>query len=182
MKSKIVAISAISSSLVAISLTFASYFSVATLIGLVLTSIFVILPLYYNSYKGAFLSFLIGGILAVLFSGFNFLSVVFPAYFLFFGAFPIVYFLANKKAFNKYIVAIIGVIWCLILVYGTFYFYTVVLGLEINFKFEIINKFITIFLGIGAVGFYFFFVAYIKSVRIFIDKYLSKVFKANDKK
>ena len=85
MKSKLITISAISSALITIVLTIGAYIEVADLLALVVATIFVALPLYFNSYIASILSFLAGGILALIFSGFNFLSVVFPAYFGFFG-------------------------------------------------------------------------------------------------
>lgn len=177
MKSKFIAISAISAGLITLCLTLGAYFQFASIIALVLTSIFVFLPLYYNSYKGAFLCYGTGGLLAFMFSGFNYLSIVFPAYFAFFGLFPIVFLRCREKAYNKYLTAIFGVIWCLLLFYGGYYFYTLVLGGEIIFKHEFINQFINVFLALVSVAFYFFYTAYLRTFKRVIDGYIERIIK-----
>ena len=89
MKSKIISLSAISAGFVAISLIIGAYIEITDLFMVVVASVFVLLPLYLKSYKGSFLAFLAGGVIAVLCSGFN-LALIFPAYFAFFGIYPIV--------------------------------------------------------------------------------------------
>ena len=71
MKSKIISISAISAGFIAILLTIGSYFEITDLITTVVASCLVLLPLYYNSYKGMILTYLVGGVIAFMFSGFN---------------------------------------------------------------------------------------------------------------
>ena len=51
MKSRLLAISAISAALVAISLTVGAYVDMADIFSLVIASAFVLLPLYYDSFK-----------------------------------------------------------------------------------------------------------------------------------
>ena len=89
MKSKVVSLSAISASFIAVALAVGTYFEIADLFMLVTASVFVLLPLYLKSYKGSFLAFLAGGVIALLISGFNF-SLIYPAYFGFFGIYPLV--------------------------------------------------------------------------------------------
>ena len=100
MKSKVIALSAISAGFIAISLTAGAYIDLIDLITVIAASIFVILPLYYNSYAGCFMANAAGGILAFLFSGFNIFSVVFPAYFAFFGIYPIIKAITYGKIKN----------------------------------------------------------------------------------
>ena len=52
MKSKFIAISAVSASFVAIVLIVGAYISFFDVYALLLSSVFVILPLYFNTYKG----------------------------------------------------------------------------------------------------------------------------------
>ena len=85
MKSKTIALSAISAGFVAIILTVGAYVEFTDVFMLAVSSIFVLLPLYFNSYKGSILAFIVGGVIAFLVSGFNILSIVFPSYFGFFG-------------------------------------------------------------------------------------------------
>ena len=87
MKSKVLALSAVSASFIAVFLTLGAYIELVDLVAVVVASIFVLLPLYMKSYKGSLLAYLAGGLLAFLISGFNILSLVFPAYFAFFGIF-----------------------------------------------------------------------------------------------
>ena len=181
MKSKFVAISAISAGFIALCLTVGAYFSVASLVALVLSSIFVFMPLYYNSYKGAFLCYGVGGIIAFLFSGLNYLSIIFPAYFGFFGLFPIIYLYCKTKNLNNIVITIVGIVWCLILFYGGYYFYTLALGGEIVLKYDFITQFINVFLGVVSVCFFFFFSAYLNTFKRVIDGYLQRIIK-NDKK
>ena len=119
MKSKVVAISAISAGFVALSLIAGAYISVADLFALVVASVFVILPLYYGSYKGAFLAFLAGGVIALLCALPTIaMTVVFPAYAAFFGLYPIVRLWLREKNVHKAVVIAIGIVWCVAAVYG----------------------------------------------------------------
>ena len=177
MKSKFITISALSSGLIAIVLTLGAYFSFASLVALALSSIFITLPLYYNSYKGALLCYGVGGVIAFLFTGFNYLSIVFPTYFLFFGIFPIFYLFMKSKSVNKILVSILGVVWCLILFYGGYYYYTLALNGTIIFKYDFINQLINLFLGLAGFVFYFFYTAYLTTFKKVIDGYLDRVIK-----
>ncbi|MBQ8426349.1 MAG: hypothetical protein IJX16_01145, partial [Clostridia bacterium] len=112
MKSKVIALSAISSAIIAVLLTLGAYIELLDLFALVIASIFVILPLYYKSYLGSLLCYLSGGVLAFLCSGFNILSIVFPAYFCFVGLYPIIKCKMMDKSSNRILGLIIGAIWC----------------------------------------------------------------------
>ena len=55
MKSKIISLSAISASFIAIALIIGAYIEITDLFMVVISSVFVLLPLYLKSYKGSFL-------------------------------------------------------------------------------------------------------------------------------
>lgn len=180
MKSKIISISAISAGLTAITLTIGAYIEFTDLFALVVSSVFVILPLYFNSYKGSLLCFLAGGVIAFLFSGFNFLSLVFPSYFLFFGIYPILAIFARQKNFNKTLRLIIGLIWCVAFFYGAYFYYFGVMGMNVGTYpawASIVFENLLIFVGIFAVIFYFIYDRYIFVLKKFSDRYLYKILK-----
>lgn len=182
MKSKTVAISAISSALIAIALTVGVFFEVADLFALAVSSAFVIIPLYKNSYLGCFLSYLIGGVIALIFSGFNiFYSVVFPAYFLFFGIYPILRNMMQDKKNNRLVPIVIGLLWCVLAVIGIFYYYTLVIGLNLDtipsFIPQFVKDYFVFLLVLFAVVFYFIFDRYVLVMRVFFDRYLTRISK-----
>lgn len=182
MKSKTIAISAISSALIAIALTVGVFFEVADLFALAVSSAFVVIPLYKNSYLGCFLSYLIGGVIALILSGFNiFYSVVFPAYFLFFGIYPILRNMMQDKKFNRIVTIIIGLLWCIIAVVCMFYYYTLVMGLNLDaipsFIPQFIKDNIIILIILFAVIFYFIFDRYVLVMRVFFDRYITRISK-----
>ncbi len=177
MKSKLIAISAISAGFVAIFLTVGAYVQMLDLFVLVVASVFVILPLHYNSYKASILTFLAGGVIAFLFSGFNILSVVFPAYFGFFGIYPIIKNLMAEKKLNAVVAKLIGFVWCVLAVFGIYFYYTLIMG-EIFSGLPIwVENNIYIAVAFIAVIFYF---VYDYSIYIFkkvIDRYLDRIIK-----
>lgn len=182
MKSKDIAISAISASLCAITLIIGLYVEMADLFALVVSSAFITLPLIGKSKVGSFLSFLAGGTIAMIISGFNFaFSVVLPAYFLFFGAYPLVRKILYLKNVKVVAIKIIGLIWCVIAVYGIFFYYSYVMNIPFNDFPEWFPKFITdnlaYFLSILAVIFYFVYDRYVVFVYVFFDRYVGKVIK-----
>ena len=177
MKSKIISISAIAAGFTAIVLLFGAYVEAIDLFSIVLSSVFVVLPLYYGSYKGSFLAYLAGGIIAFLCSGFNVLSLVFPAYFVFFGIYPIVKSKMHEVNMNRCVRIILGLLWMLISVYGIYFYYVnimhgIVEGLPEWFVDNVLYF-------VGAIGVIFFFIydRFLIVVRIFINRYLSKIIK-----
>lgn len=182
MKSKLITLSAVSAALTALSLTIGAYFEVADLFALVLSSAFVILPLYFKSKTASFLSFFVGGILGVIFSGFNFTySIVFPAFFTFFGIYPIVRNIIIEKNFNNVLAVIIGLIWCIAVFYGMYFYYTGVMGLDLSslpsWMPAWVSDFIIYFIGLISVVFYFIFDRYVIVVKYFFDRYLNRIIK-----
>ena len=180
MKSKLIAISAISASLLAIVLTLGAYIELADVFMLTISSVFVILPLYYNSLKGSILTYLVGGIIAFLFSGFNVMSIVLPSYFAFFGLYPIIFWIMKSKNVKKIFKIIIGVIWSAIFIYGIFYYYTLVMQVPIG-AFpawaEWIVNYIEIVLGVLSVIFFFIYDKYVEVLIKVSNYYLRKIVK-----
>ncbi len=177
MKSKLIAISAISAGFIAILLTVGAYVQMLDLFVLVVASVFVILPLYYKSYKASVLSFLAGGVIAFLFSGFNFLSVVFPAYFAYFGIYPLISTLMREKKLKTVIRKIIGLIWCALAIYGIFFYYTLVMKEAFTGLPEWVENNIYWILAVIAVIFYFVYDYSLLMCRRAVDKYLSRIIK-----
>ena len=177
MKSKLISISAISAGFSAIVLTIGAYFEMADLFCLVIASVFVLMPLYFNSFMGSFLSFLAGGIIALIFSGFNFLSLVFPSYFLFFGAYPILaWFLRSKKVSEK-VIFIIGLIWSVAFFYGGYFYYTAVMKVSLSDLPAFLANNILYFLPVVALIFYFVYHKFIFVIKFWLDKYLKRIVK-----
>ena len=189
-KSKIIATSAVSASLVAISLTFGAYVSLIDVFSVVIASFFVILPLYVGSYKGCFLSFFVGGIIAFFISGFNLLSIVFPSYFLYFGIYPIVRLIVGKKSENvdydeskgkkrarKIIVAVIGEVWTVAVFYGIYFYYTLVMNLPINDLPEFVANNVYLFIAVVGLVFYFIFDRFVIVSKNFYENFLDRIIK-----
>lgn len=177
MKSKIISLSAISAGLIAISLTIGAYFEIADIFSVVIASVFVLLPLYYKSYKGAFLAFLVGGIVAMIISGFNIYSLVFLVYFTFFGIYPIIRNLLVKINIKKYLIIIIGAVWFVVISYGAYYYYSLLIGDLLTGlpKWFVDNA--LYFLFVIALVFYFVFDRFIVLVQRVLNYYLYKFIK-----
>ncbi len=177
MKSKLIALSAISASFVAILLTLGAYIELIDLLTLVFASAFVILPLYYKSFLGSFLTYLAGGILAFMFSGFNVFSIVFPSYFAFFGLYPVVKHLMRVKGVNGILAFFIGLVWCVLAFYGIYFYYIGVIGYEFNdFPSWLNDYLIYAVAGVGVI-FYLIFDRFVLVIKFAIDKYLQRIIK-----
>ncbi len=177
MKTKVISLSAISASLIALCLTLGAYFGVVDIFMVIIASFFVILPTYYKSYLGSILAFLAGGVLAFLFSGFNFLSLVFPAYFAFFGLYPIVRCKENQVKFNKFIYYPLCLVWCVSVIFGLYFF----LLYLTNDPFAELPKFVVknIYFFVALVG-VLVFIMYDRCIFLLkrlMDNYLGKLIK-----
>ncbi len=139
MKSRAIALSAISAAFVAIFLTFGAYVEFFDLIAVVIASVFVILPSYEDSRLGCFLAYLVGGFIGFLFSGFNIVSIVFPAYFAFFGLMPVMNLFAEKKI-NKKLWFFIKLVWGVAVTYLLLWYYTAVMHMPIEYTFDMFGK------------------------------------------
>lgn len=177
MKSKVLAISAISASFIAIILTMGAYIELIDLVAIVLSSVFVMLPLYYKSYLGGWLSCLAGGLIAFMCSGFNIMSLVFPAYFGFFGVYPLVKAKLVEKNINKWISLFVGLIWCVVAIFGIYFYYTIVMGEVFDGLPQWVTDYILIIVGVVAVAFYFVYDRFLFVARMMIDRYVGKIIK-----
>ena len=176
MKSKLISISAISAGFIAIILLIGAYFEIADVFTIVISSVFVTLPLYYKSFKASVLAYLAGGVIAFLCSGFNILSLVFPAYFAFFGIYPIIKFLIENKG-KKYVGFIIGLIWCVLAFFGLYYYYTfVMLRVEEGLPKWIID-YIEVFIALISVVIFIIYDKFLSITRRVADYYLKKIIK-----
>lgn len=175
MKSKIIAISSISAGIIAIILTFGAYFEIADLFCVALASVVTIFPLYYKTYLGCFIAYLVGGIVAFFASGLNILSLVFITYFLFGGIYPLVSIIFRDKKINKYVILIFGAIWCILIFYLSYFYYISVMNGIVDDLPSWILDGIYYFIGILGLIFYFVFDRFIYFGKIFIIKNLKRV-------
>ncbi|MBE5737329.1 MAG: hypothetical protein E7348_02910 [Clostridiales bacterium] len=176
MKSKVISLCAVASSLVAILLTIGAYIEMTDVFMLVTASIIVLLPLYYNSFKGSLLTFLVGGVIAVILSAFSF-AVIFPAYFTFFGIYPIVRHKMLQKNVKNLTCIVVGLIWCIIAFYLCYLYYTVVLQMPITDIPEQFAKYVVYLVGLLAVVFFFVFDRSVIVLKFTIDKTLRRIIK-----
>ena len=177
MKSKVIALSAISAGLTVISLLVGAYLEIAELFALVVSSVFVILPLYLNSYKGSVLSYLAGGVIAFLCSGFNIMSLVFPTYFAFFGLYPIVKCKMVEKSFNKYVGYVLGLVWFLLVSFGAYFYYTLIMQGIFEGLPEWILDYIIYIVGAVAIVFFIIYDRFVVVCKMLCDRYLGRFIK-----
>ena len=182
MKSKIIALSAVSAGFTALCLIVGAYIDFADLLALVAASAFVVLPLYYDSFKGAALGFLAGGVIALLIALPKItLTIVFPAYAAFFGLYPIIRLYAEKRSVKRWVIYLVGAIWCVAAVYGMYFYYSLVLGL--NFFDTVpawatwIQDCILYILPIAGLIFYFIYDRYVVVMKAFADRVLKRIIK-----
>ena len=178
MKSKIITLSAISSALVALILTLGSYLQIADIFCTIISSVFVIMPLYYNSFKGSLLCYLVGGVVgAIICLPTLALSFVLPAYALFFGIYPIFKNYILRKNLDKRISFFVGLIWCLLTFYGVYFYYTAVMGLTVENLPEIISEYLLVFVGVLGLIFFPIYDRFLFVSKMFLDRYLNRVIK-----
>ncbi len=177
MKSKVLSLSAISASFIAILLTLGAYIEFVDLFSVIFSSVFVLLPLYYGSYKGSFLASLAGVIIAFLCGGLNILSLVFPCYLLFFGFYPIFSCKMQDKKTNIAIVYLIGAIWCLIMCYSAYFYYTLIMGGVFDGLPLWVKEYALIIVGVIGIIFYFVYDRFIVVIRRLVNVYLQRIIK-----
>ena len=177
MKSKVISLSAISAGFIAILLTVGAYFEFADIISIVLASCITLLPLYYGSYKGAILTYLVGGVIAFMFSGFNLYSLVFPSYFIFGGIYPIISTYFRERKGKKVSVYIVGAIYSALFFVGIYYYYVFFMKMATTDLPQIIQNNIVVFMALFGVIFYFIFDRFIVLVRRVSNYYLSRIIK-----
>ena len=177
MKSRLIALSAISSAMTAIILTLGAYVQLIDVFTIVAASIFVTLPLYYNSFKASLLTYLAGGVIAFMISGFNYLSIVFPSYFLFFGVYPIVqHAFMQKGKTAKILGTILSMIWFIAIAFGLYFFYTGLIGPLSDFPKWILDN-VYYFIPAFAIVFYLIFNRFILVLGRFTNQLLKRVIK-----
>lgn len=178
MKSRLIALSAISAGLVAIPLIVGAVFEFSDIFALIVSSVFVTLPLYLKSYKGSYLAYLAGGIVGLICGGLaNITSIVFPAYFAFFGIYPIVKCKMVEKSFNKYLGFVLGLVWCIAVAYGIYYYYLFVAGGVFDGLPQWLEDYAVYGVALFALVFFVIFDRFIVVMRFFIDKYLGRIIK-----
>ena len=178
MKSKIISLSAISACFIAVSLVVGTYFEILDFFMLVTASVFVLLPLYLKSYKGSFLAYLVGGVVAILCGGFNF-TLIYPAYFLFFGVYPIIKNMFMRKNIKQWLRILISLVWFIVVAYICYFYYTHFLGLAIIISGapKWVDNYIIYGVGIIAIVFFFVYDKFIDVIKIVIDRYLRQIVK-----
>ena len=177
MNSKLISISAVSAGFVAISLLLGTFVEIADLISVILASVFVLLPLYMNSYKACLITYLAGGVIALLCSGINLLSLVFPTYFAFFGIYPIVRCKLQEKNVNKYLCFILGLIWFIAVAYGAYFYYSLYMGMALEGLPSWVIDYVLYLLPVVAIVFFIVYHRFVLVMRIMIDRYLSRIIK-----
>lgn len=177
MNTRVITVSAVSAALVALFLTLGAYISLIDLVSVLIASAFVLLPIYYNSYLGCFLTYLAGGVIAFILSQFNLLSIVFPLYFGFFGVYPFLMCMAIDKGFNRALFIALTLIWCVGTAYGTYFYYTLFMKNIFEGLPEFVEKNLYFAIGVVGVVMYFLFDRFVFSTRILINRYLSKIVK-----
>ncbi len=178
MQNKVISLSAISAALVAICLLVGTIFEIAEVFSLILASVFVILPLYFKSYKGCILCAVAGGVIALLLgllARIN--SLIIPAYFTFFGIYPIVKCRFMDKKYNKIVCFIIGLVWCIAVAYICYFYYTALLGQVFSDIPLWLVDYVIYAVAVVAVIFYIIYDRFIPVVRSVMDKYLGKIIK-----
>lgn len=183
MKSRVIALSAISASFCALLLTLGAYFEVVDLISVTVATVFIILPYYYGSKKGCILAGIVGGVIAMLISGFNFISLVFPFYFLFTMPFTLLNVLCSESKFIKSGVGfLVKILWTLAVGYFLLWYYTYVIGVPITYDFTLFGK--TFDLSAKENIYYYFLLAYGLLLMVFFlvyDRFIVVTKKATDK-
>ena len=177
MKSKLISLSAISAAFVALALVIGAYVELADICSLVLSSVFAMMPLYYKSYKASVLAALAGGLIAFMCSGFNIMSIVFPSFIAFFGVYPIVRFKLSEMKFKVWLIYIIGAIWCLLTVYGIYFYYTLVMNIPIGDLPYLIAENILYFIAPIGLIVYFIYDKFLVVSKLIMDKYLTRIVK-----
>lgn len=182
MKTKVITLSGISAALVAIVLILGVYLSeIFDIFALMFAPAFLCMPLYVDSKKGAFLSYLAGGLIAVLFTGGQITNYVFFAYFLFAGIFPIVKYIAVTKRFNKVLFNVLCMIWFVAFAVGFYYYYTAFLGFPIEMVFNIDPKIYPLIVGICSAAVYFLINGYVFSLQLIVFRLLKRIIKEEQK-
>ena len=166
-KSRVIALSGISSALCLVFIVLGSYVPLLGYSCLIFASVALLLPLYKNSLVGGALAYLSSSMLAFLLAGFK-LDIVL-GFALFFGLYPIVDFLAHKFKLNKWLALVIKII-IFNISFVVLYKFTFLFVIEIEF---LQDNFIILILA-----FTLLFVLYdflMKNVRLYFFRVLNRL-------
>lgn len=177
MKSKVLSISAISAAFISIVLTIGAYVEFVDLLSVVIASIFVLLPLYYGSYKGSILASICGVVIAFLCGGLNILSLVFPTYLIFFGLYPIFRSKMTDKKVKSIVIYVVGLLWFLITCYVVYFYYTLVMQGVFDGLPEWVKDYALVLVGGIGIAFYFVFDRFVVVIRKLVNSYLYRILK-----
>lgn len=117
--SKVIALSALTTSLCTILLVLGSLVLTLSYSAIFLASVIILLPLAKNTYKGAVLSVIASGLLSFCIASFSFETSL--PFVLFFGFHPIVSKFFRDKKFNKVLAFIIKDVWFLLAMLACYY-------------------------------------------------------------
>ena len=180
MKTKLIALSALSAAFATIFLTLGAYISVIDLPSVLVASCFITLPLYMRSYKASLLSFLASALLSFIFYGFNIYSLVFPTYVLYFGLYPVARLYFTTHAKNQKLGLPVFLSWTVLSLYAMLFYYIYLLNGsadKIMQFFGGLNALFFIVYGVFSVVFYFIYDKFVDRLFFITDKYLKKIIK-----
>lgn len=141
-KSKMIALSAVSSAVTVVVLILGAYFEVFRLSAIFIAGIVVMLPLAKNSAWAGLMTVLSSSVLGLFLTGFRF-QIVLP-YLLFFGLHPIANYVEQKKNINRYIAFVIKDVW-FVLTLLLMQLFAELIAVDI----EIIKKYIILIIVVG---------------------------------
>lgn len=148
--SKVISLSALSSALALILLTFGAYVEVFDLSCLFMASLALMLPLSKDYKLGGFLAYLATVILGFLLTGFR-LQVMLP-FTMFFGLHPIVNYFQKRLKINKILAGAVKCVWFIATLYVMYFFTKMFVAPH-----EFIEKYIHIFLILGGIIVFFIY-------------------------
>lgn len=174
MKTKLIALSAISAALTAITLSAGAIFEFIDLFTVCIVPLFISMPLYFNSKKGAALASLVGGIIALMVNPF---SLVWIFHFGFFGFYPILKFVFITQNKKQFWFKALSLIWFVIVSLGAYFFYIKVLGGVPDDIFGLPEWTILLIFALLAVVFYFVVDKFIYILQLKVFYILNKIIK-----
>jgi hypothetical protein len=181
MKTKQIALSALSTAFATIFLTLGAYIELIDLPCTILASFFVMLPSCKGWHKYGFLTFLASAILSFIFYGFNIYSLVFPSFILLFGLYPFGKNFIESRVKNANTAKGIMLLWVVVAFYIILFYYIFLIGGSFGKLSEFIERFkwlLCVAYGVVAVVFYFVYDRFVnefyKFAKIYIDKIIKK--------
>ena len=192
MKSKLVAISAISAAFASVFLIIGIYIPVIDVVMSLVASAFITLPLAAKSVKGSLLSFFVSIVISFFAGGTvaSLYNLVFPSYVLFFGIYAVIdYAVTEKGKMPERVWYAVKLIWAVVAAYLLIVYYTLILGIPLDYTFSIfgknydfsnINGIFYIFLAVYGAAAVLVSALYFRAIKVFTDT-AKRVFKINNK-